>query len=108
MKSDHLGTPRKVLDGGTGETRWSWDAKQPFGHEMPNETPTVGQPAFVFDLRFPGQRFDEETGLFQNGFCDYHPGLFLRRGGGFGGWAGSGYTTGGALATPVSKKCECK
>ena len=73
--SDHLGTPRKVLDGNTGEVRWSWDAKQPFGHEMPNETPTAGQAAFTFDLRFPGQRFDEETGLFHNGFRDYHAGL---------------------------------
>lgn len=73
--TDHLGTPRKVLDGNTGQVRWSWDAKQPFGHELPNEAPTAGLPAFTFDVRFPGQRFDEETGLFQNGFRDYHPGL---------------------------------
>ena len=73
--SDHLGTPRKVLDGGTGQTRWAWDAKQPFGHEMPLEIPTAGLPAFTLDLRFPGQRFDEEIGLFHNGFRDYHPGL---------------------------------
>lgn len=72
--TDHLGTPRKVLDGDTGLVRWSWDAKQPFGHELPNESP-AGQDAFTFDLRFPGQRYDEETGLFQNGFRDYHPGL---------------------------------
>ena len=44
--TDHLGTPRKVLDGDTGQTRWAWDAKQPFGHELPNETPTAGLPAF--------------------------------------------------------------
>ena len=73
--TDHLGTPRKVLDGDTGQTRWAWDAKQPFGHELPNEIPTAGLPAFTLDLRFPGQRFDEETGLFHNGFRDYHPGL---------------------------------
>jgi RHS repeat-associated protein len=73
--TDHLGTPRKVLDGDTGETRWSWDAKQPFGFELPNETPTAGLSSFTFDLRFPGQRYDGETGLFHNGFRDYHPGL---------------------------------
>ena len=73
--SDHLGTPRKVLDGKNGQVRWTWDAKQPFGHELPNETPTAGLDPFVFDLRFSGQRYDEETGLFQNGFRDYHPGL---------------------------------
>lgn len=28
--SAHLGTPRKVLDGGTGQVGWTWDAKQPF------------------------------------------------------------------------------
>ncbi len=75
LLTDHLGTPRKVLDGDTGQTRWSWDAKQPFGHELPNETPTSGLTAFTFDLRFPGQRYDHETGLFHNGFRDYHPGL---------------------------------
>lgn len=73
--SDHLGTPRKVLDGSTGHVRWSWDAKEPFGDEAPNETPTAGLNTFGLDLRFPGQRSDEETGLFQNGFRDYHPGL---------------------------------
>lgn len=73
--TDHLGTPRKVLDGNTGQVRWSWDAKQPFGHELPNEAPTAGLPAFTLELRFPGQRFDEETGLFHNGFRDYHSGL---------------------------------
>ena len=73
--TDHLGTPRKVLDASTGQTRWEWDAKEPFGHQAPNQIPTAGLPAFTLDLRFPGQRYDEATGLFQNGFRDYHSGL---------------------------------
>jgi RHS repeat-associated protein len=28
---------------------------------------------YVFDMRFPGQRFDAVTGLFQNGWRDYDP-----------------------------------
>lgn len=72
--SDHLGTPRKVLDGSTGKTLWSWDAKDPFGHELPQENPD-GLGVFVLDLRFPGQQFDKETGLFHNGFRTYSPKL---------------------------------
>lgn len=71
--TDHLGTPRKVLDG-NGATRWSWDAKESFGNESPNENPSV-LGVFMFNLRFPGQWFDQETGLHHNGFLDYHPGL---------------------------------
>jgi len=70
--SDHLGTPRKVLDGATGQTLWSWDAKDPFGNEAPNENPS-GMGAFTLDLRFPGQQFDTESGFFHNGFRTYHP-----------------------------------
>ena len=34
--TDHLGTPRKVLDD-TGAPQWSWDAKDPYGHQMPDQ-----------------------------------------------------------------------
>lgn len=73
--TDHLGTPRKVLDGGSGEVRWDWDAKDPFGHQAANESPTPGLALFAFELRFPGQRHDPALGLYHNGFRDYHPGL---------------------------------
>ena len=70
--SDHLGTPRKVLDPVSGFLVWSWDAKHPFGDEAPNENPSsVGN--FTFDARFPGQWLDEESGLFHNMFRDYMP-----------------------------------
>ena len=72
--SDHLGTPRKVLDPVTGFTRWDWDAKEPFGMQAPNENPASAG-VFKLDARFPGQRFDAETGLYHNGFRDYHAGL---------------------------------
>jgi RHS repeat-associated protein len=70
--TDHLGTPRKVLDG-AGVPQWSWDAKDPYGYQMPDQL--LGGSTFVFDLRFPGQRYDSETGLYHNGFRDYSPAL---------------------------------
>ena len=34
--TDHLGTPRKVLDD-TGAPQCAWDAKDPYGHQMPDQ-----------------------------------------------------------------------
>jgi len=62
--TDHLGAPRKVLDPSTGSAVWSWDAKEPFGSQPPTGS-------FAFQARFPGQRFDPETGLVANGFRVY-------------------------------------
>ena len=67
--SDHLGTPRKILTP-TGSVVWSWDGKDAFGLQSPNEN--VSSSTFVFDARFPGQWFDKETGLFHNGFRYYN------------------------------------
>lgn len=66
--TDHLGTPRKVLTSG-GQAVWSWDSKDPYGNQFPNEW--LGGGSFSLNLRFPGQWFDGETGLFHNGFRDY-------------------------------------
>ena len=65
--SDHLGTPRKVLDN-SGNPMWSWDAKDPYGFQAPNEL--LSGITFQFNLRFPGQTFDIETELYHNGFMD--------------------------------------
>ena len=53
---------------------WQWDNSDPFGNNMANENPT-NQGTFTFNLRFPGQYFDKETGLHQNGFRDYDPSI---------------------------------
>lgn len=68
--TDHLGTPRKILNP-SGTLVWSWDAKDPYGYQAPNELESGT--VFTFDLRFPGQRYDKQTGLFHNGFRDYDP-----------------------------------
>jgi RHS repeat-associated protein len=54
---------------------WTWDLKgEAFGKTPPNQDPDSDGTAFVFDMRFPGQRYDVATGLNQNYFRDYDPG----------------------------------
>jgi RHS repeat-associated protein len=69
---DHLGTPRAIADE-IGNVVWRWDS-DPFGATPPpdEDADRNGHP-FTFNLRFPGQYFDQETGLFHNGFRDYDP-----------------------------------
>jgi RHS repeat-associated protein len=70
---DHLNTPRMIADG-AGTTVWRWDQGEPFGNDVPNNTPS-GAGAFEFNLRFPGQYFDQETGAAYNYFRDYDPAI---------------------------------
>jgi len=51
--------------------RWRWDTS-PFGEFAPNDNP-AGLGAFTFNVRFPGQYYDAESGLFYNYFRDYDP-----------------------------------
>jgi RHS repeat-associated protein len=51
---------------------WQWDNSDPFGNNAPNENPT-NQGTFHFDLRFPGQVFDQETNTHYNINRDYDP-----------------------------------
>jgi RHS repeat-associated protein len=65
----YLNTPRLVADS-TGTTVWKWDQQEPFGDSPPDENPS-GLGVFENNLRFRGQYFDKETGLFYNYFRDY-------------------------------------
>ena len=71
--SDNLGTPRLISDT-TNAIRWQWDNADPFGNNAPNENPS-GLGAFNYNLRFPGQYYDAETGKHYNYYRDYDPGL---------------------------------
>lgn len=72
IETDQLGTPRTVVQPGTSTATdaivWAWDYfGSSFGEDAPSGTLT-------FNLRFPGQYFDQETGLNYNYFRDYEPG----------------------------------
>jgi RHS repeat-associated protein len=68
---DHLNTPRAIADS-TNKTVWRW--KDPaFGNGQPDQDPDKDGKAFVYNLRFPGQYYDQSTGLHYNWFRDYDP-----------------------------------
>jgi RHS repeat-associated protein len=71
IHTDHLNTPRKITRPSDNKLRWTWNP-DPFGNGAPNENPqALG--VFNFNLRFPGQYADSETGLFYNYFRYFDP-----------------------------------
>ncbi|MGO1073167.1 RHS repeat-associated core domain-containing protein [Lysobacter sp. CA199] len=74
IQPDHLGTPRSVIDPARNIATWTWNAKsEVFGNSPPNQDPDLDGSTFVFNMRFPGQRHDPNTGLSYNYFRDYDP-----------------------------------
>jgi RHS repeat-associated protein len=76
VHTDQLNTPRKVTQpngANANKLRWTWDPT-PFGEGAANENPAA-LGAFKYNLRFPGQYFDVETGLNYNYFRDYDPAI---------------------------------
>ena len=71
IHTDHLNAPRKVQQPVTDALVWRWDT-DPFGTAAPNENPS-GLGTFPYNLRFPGQYYQAETGLNYNYFRDYDP-----------------------------------
>ncbi|HET9644259.1 MAG TPA: RHS repeat-associated core domain-containing protein, partial [Burkholderiaceae bacterium] len=67
--ADHLGTPRLITDA-ANNSRWEWPNNDPFGNNAPNENPG-GLGVFAYNLRFPGQYYDVESGLSYNYNRDY-------------------------------------
>jgi RHS repeat-associated protein len=70
VHTDHLGTPRVITDGNIVIWRWESD---PFGTAAAQEDPDGDLTDFTYNLRFPGQYYDEETGLHYNYFRTYDP-----------------------------------
>ncbi|WP_269204235.1 RHS repeat-associated core domain-containing protein [Lysobacter silvisoli] len=74
IEPDHLGTPRAVIDRTRNLAIWTWALQgEAFGNSPPNQDPDLDGTNFVFDMRFPGQRYDPATGLNYNYFRDYEP-----------------------------------
>ena len=69
--TDHLSTPRAITDR-SGKLVWRWEG-DPFGAARPDEDPDRNGRMFTYNLRFPGQYFDQETGLAYNHLRYYDP-----------------------------------
>jgi RHS repeat-associated protein len=71
VHTDHLGTPRKITRPSDNALMWRWDPDT-YGTVNPNTNPS-GLGVFNYNLRFPGQYYMPETGLYYNYFRDYDP-----------------------------------
>jgi RHS repeat-associated protein len=69
VHTDQLNAPRKVTRPSDNVIVWRWDPN-PFGDSLPDENPQ-GTGTFQYNLRFPGQYYDVESGLSYNYFRDY-------------------------------------
>ncbi|MDP9892578.1 RHS repeat-associated protein [Variovorax boronicumulans] len=113
VHSDHLNTPRKLTNV-DGQAVWQWSYSA-FGEDKPTlaknrfanleVTPnpgTTGISEVKFNLRYPGQYADEESGLFYNGFRTYDPRVGRYTQGDLigldGGWNRFGYVDGNPLS----------
>jgi RHS repeat-associated protein len=71
VESDALGTPRVVIDPQRDVAVWKWELTvEAFGNSAPDQDPDGDGTQFVFDMRFPGQRYDGASGLNYNYFRD--------------------------------------
>ena len=113
IDTDHLNTPRRLTDS-NGNPAWQW-VTTGFGEIEPTTaatgftrarvntgTPIAGVQAVTFNLRYPGQQYDAETGLYYNHHRYYDP--YLTVGytqadpiGLAGGWNRYGYAGASAL-----------
>ena len=62
--ADHLNAPQVITRATDHKMRWRW-MPDPFGTAAPNENP-AGAGSWPYNLRFPGQVKDNESGLLYN------------------------------------------
>jgi|GEM_PF-3548001 len=74
VHNDHLNTPQLLTDENQNVV-WAVESQTPFGEVVVNEDPDGDGESVVFNVRFPGQYFDEETGLSYNYFRTYDASL---------------------------------
>lgn len=70
VHADHLNAPRILLSPENQEV-WRWDGDS-FGVGLPTSS-GKGKQKITYNLRLPGQYYDNETGLHYNLFRDYEP-----------------------------------
>lgn len=72
INPDQIGAPLSITNS-TGAVVWRWD-HDPYGRIQPNQNPnSLG--TFVYNLRFPGQYYDQESGLHYNWHRFYDPAI---------------------------------
>ncbi len=64
---DHLGAPRSIVRPADGSVVWSWN-REPFGSGLASAHSGID-----YAPRFPGQYYDQESGLHYNYFRSYNP-----------------------------------
>jgi RHS repeat-associated protein len=70
IHSDHLDTPREITNE-QNQTVWkNPPLTEPFGSTPVDDDPDGDGQAFTFNLRFPGQYYDQETGTHYNYYRD--------------------------------------
>ncbi len=75
VHGDHLSTPQVITDADQ-QVVWKVENQSAFGGETEiDQDPDGDGEELVFNLRFPGQYFDSETGLHYNYYRDYDPSL---------------------------------
>ena len=72
LHTDHLNTPRLVMDEQNVVVWRSQPLTEPFGNIPPQEDPDGNGIPFVLNLRFPGQYADKETNTHYNYFRDHY------------------------------------
>ncbi|WP_296413050.1 RHS repeat-associated core domain-containing protein [Zoogloea sp.] len=71
LQRDHLDTPRLAKDA-AGTIHWRWDSDG-YGSAAATEDPDGNGKVTVINLRFPGQYYDQESGLHYNWNRYYSP-----------------------------------
>lgn len=74
VETDHLGTPRAIIHPTKNTIIWRWNSTDTaFGEHLALNDPDANGINYTFNLRYPGQYFDSESGLHYNYFRDYDP-----------------------------------
>jgi RHS repeat-associated protein len=72
VHTDHLNSPRRLSRASDNVIIWRWNS-DPYGNGFVEEDPDGDGQRFTYNLRFPGQYYDAETGLNYNYYRDYDP-----------------------------------